>query len=51
MIDNRKLFSTIKISVLGCDVLKFGRDESRKKKAVASIFMLKIEAGMNCEIW
>ena len=32
MINNRQIISTIKITVLGYDAVRFGRDESRKKK-------------------
>jgi hypothetical protein len=49
MVNNRQIISTIKITVLGCDAVRFGRDESRKKPA-ASISMLKMKAGMYCEI-
>jgi hypothetical protein len=31
MINNRQIISTIKIAVMECDAVRFGRDESREK--------------------
>jgi hypothetical protein len=49
MINNRKIVSTIKITVLGFDAVKFGRAGSRKTPVV-STSMLKMKVGMHCKI-